>query len=91
MKIVGENLLSMCYNEENDKQTGEELGRKSQVNISHNNKLIKVFNDSKYMRDNYKQCMEYIEEHYKDREPFCTQVNEKTGWVYVNWSLPKEK
>ena len=90
MKIVGMHLLTMSYNVENDKKTGEELGRASQVNICEDNKLIKVFNDSKYMQDNYKQCMEYIEEHYKDRKLF-KEDKYNTGWVFTTWELPKEK
>ena len=76
-------ILEITYYEDNDIHLKNDSlwNNKNNVNLFEDEELQKSFSNSIYENVNYKECMEYINKHYKNIELIKSGCY-STGWDY---------
>lgn len=83
-----ENVLEITFYENNDRELvhNKYWINKANVNLFINGEIEKIFDNSIYETDNFKQCMEYIEKNYPQAE-LIEESCYPTGWDFRRYKI----
>ncbi len=80
-------IIEITYYEDNDLHLKDKYWiNKSNVNLFINDELQEIFGDSIYESENFKKCMDYLNEKYPEAK-LVRQGTLPTGWDYMIFEL----